>query len=338
MRNPGRRRASVVAALTLLAGLNACASEDPGPPRQWRVIAGDAQGVIVAEGATTRGYPRKAGSPSWETAGELNGIACVTDCSSAYLTFSDRPGIWFANRGTVVRAELEAPPGTVRVLMASRSSAVVLHGPSQHQRLLLVRNDGVKHLRGLPAGSPLWFGTPGRGTLIMLGESDVTAVEVELSDSQARTTRGPSTSTEFLCLDGDLSPRSTPSAAAVRTLERALTHISSCRTGPGASWVGVSTFLTMGPDNPSGRTATAVAVSDDSGRMSWSDTYVGEGVDLSPDTGEHLLVPGESGMAVVETTTGTPVHELSGVIDGNFVDARALVTIDGAGTVRWVDF
>lgn len=335
MRLPGH---SPIAALLVLVLLVAGCSRDgqEASAKPWRVVAGDAQGAVVADGPNVRGVRRGNNRPAWEASGDLTGVACRKDCSSALLTFADRDGLFASHGGSVDRQRMgKLDQAGLRVLLASEGSAVLVQSTPNASRLLFWREGKTEKLRDLPAGSSVWRGSGTHGTLFLLGENSSSAIQIVAAEGAVRHQwlRSPSHGT--VCYDSSWSGRDDLPEAAHRTLTRQLGGVSSCMAGPESTWVGVSNYLSMSAENPDGKPSVAVAVSNSAGTTRWRRTFPGERFTLSPEGRSLALTSDGKSVNLLDTRNGRRVERLPGAIDAEFSSTRELVTVNGAGRVEW---
>jgi len=303
------------------------------------MVASGTQGAVVAEGQTIRGYLRGSADPAWETEGDLTGAACVKTCTTAFLTFADRRGLFLAEHGSVSSQSLPPANAQLTVLLASGGSVILLETTAHDARLLSWRDGKMIRLRELGDGTPLWQGNSTGGTLFLLAESTATAVTVSVeADGSVRHHMLRHIPHGVMCYDSTKTGTQSLPERAYRALKRKLKHLSSCLAGPDRRWVGVSTYLTTSSDDPTGSPSTAIAVADPSGALSWSRTFQGETFALAPDRGSDLLVASDRGIEIFETGSGQAIARFEGIADASYVASRELATINRAGEARWLSY
>lgn len=331
-------RSRLVLLLSVMLVLTGCSAGTSPEMRPWRIVASDAQGAIVVDGSTIRSFHRGSPTPVWTTEGSLNGIACATTCSTAFLTFADRDGLFLAHHGSVTHQDLPEIDGTVRVLLARRDSVVLVQATDRTARLLLWRDGLLSRLRELGGGSTIWHATSAAGTLFMLGERSATAVTIRFNGDVVEHRVLPPLPHGLICYDASKTGSTELPEPAFQALQKSLGDLSTCLVGPGNRWIGVSNYLTMGPENPDGKPSVAIAVADRSGAPSWKQTFHGERFDLSPDHGADLLVANDHGVEILETLTGKSVLRIKGIADAGYLAPDEIVTVTFSGEVRWKSY
>jgi len=297
----------------------------------------DTQGAVIADGPLLEGVQRGALRPAWSTKGNFNGVACVTTCASAYVTFADRAGLYLGHDGVVTRVDLPKVHGDLRVLLAAAGSVVLIEAQATTSRLLLWQQGSLTPIRVLEPGSPVWRTTSNGGTLYMLGENTTMALTIEATATGVDLRPLGSMPHGVICdISAPVGEAQLPDRA-YDTLRTSLGELFNCTQGPDGLWIGSSNYLADGGEGE-GQPFVDVAVTDSSAKQVWARTFSGERFEPSPDNGVEVLASGDRSVMVIDTRTGAEVKTFGETADAEYVGAAELAAVDFSGHVRWLTY